>query len=234
MTVVAKIETDRVIEIGVCDELVNGMVRGRHFTIWGTNPFGSIIRIDGVGCNGRGWKKRSGIASVTVIQGPEGDEVGNIVKPMTGKEVTKVMEVRNGLISSMAVDHIVMVDTVHREQNVGVSDGGVVSRTIAELVFKEEDFAKCATKQDLGIKGFTRSCKGGESVVVGGCSVNMDDMVEKDGNVGSREGKARNGEPLERCNVDFGPNKEMGSVVRLGMVDMLDGEEQTVKGLDED
>ena len=103
-----------------------------------------------------------------------------------------------------------------------MSNSGVVSRTIAELVFKEEDFAKCATKQDLSIEGFTRSCKGGESIVVGGCSVNMDNMLEKDGNVGSSKCKARNGEPLERCNVDFGPNKEMGSAVRLGMVDMLD------------
>ena len=114
-----------------------------------------------------------------------------------------------------------------------MSNGGVVSRTIAELVFKEEDFTKGATKQDLGIKGFTRCCKRGESVVVGGYSVNMDDMVEKDGDIGSSKCKARNGEPLERCNVDFDPNKEMGSVVRLGMVYMLDGEEQIVKGLDE-
>ena len=113
MTVVAKIETDRVIEIGVCDKLVNGVARGRHVTIWGTNPFGSIIGIDGVGCYGRGWKERMGISSVTVIQGPEGDEVGNIVKPMTGKEITKVMEVRNVLISNMAVDDIVMVNPGH-------------------------------------------------------------------------------------------------------------------------
>ena len=70
---------------------------------------GSIIGIDGKS----GWKERSGISSVTVIQGSEGDEVGNIVKPMTGEEVTKVMEVSNGLISSMAVDRIVVVDTVH-------------------------------------------------------------------------------------------------------------------------
>ena len=114
-----------------------------------------------------------------------------------------------------------------------MSDGGVVSRTIAELVFKEEDFAKCATKQDLSIKGFTRSCKGGESIVVGGCSVNMDDMVEEDGDIGSSKGKAGNGEPLERGNIDFGPNKEMGSMVRLGMLYMLDCEEQIVQCLDE-
>ena len=110
MTVVAKIETDRVIEIGVCDELVSGMVRRRYFTIGGTNPCGSIIGIDGIGCYG---KERIWISSITVIQGPEGDEVGNIVKPMTGKEITKVMEVRNVLISNMAVDDIVMVDTGH-------------------------------------------------------------------------------------------------------------------------
>ena len=48
-----------------------------------------------------------------VIQGPEGDEVGNIIKPMTGEEITKVMEVRNVLISNMAVDDIVMVNTGH-------------------------------------------------------------------------------------------------------------------------
>ena len=71
---------------------------------------------------------------------------------------------------------------------------------MAELVFQEENFAKCATKQDLGIEGFTRSCKGGKGVVVGGCSVNMNNMLEKDGNVGSSKGKARNSEPLERCN----------------------------------
>ena len=104
---------------------------------------------------------------------------------------------------------------------------------MAELVFQEEDFAKCATKQDLSIEGFTRSCKGGKGVVVGGCSVNMNNMLEKDGNVGSSKGKARNSEPFERCNVDFGPNKEMGSTVRLGMVDVLDSEEQIVKGLKE-
>ena len=113
MTVVAKIKTDRVIEIGVCDELVNGMVRERNVTIWRTNPCGIISGIDGVGCYGRGWKERMGISSITVIQGPEGDEVGNIVKPMTGKEITKVMEVRNVLISNMAVDDIVMVNTGH-------------------------------------------------------------------------------------------------------------------------
>ena len=164
MTVVAKIETYRVIEIGVSDELVNGMFRGRQFAIWGTNLFGNIIRIDGVGCDGRGGKERIGITSVTVIQGPEGDEVGKIVKSMTGEEITKVMEVRNVLISSMAVDHIVMVNTL--------CNGGVVSRTVAELVFKEEDFATCATRQNLSIKGFARSCKGGESIVVGVFSVN--------------------------------------------------------------
>ena len=109
-----------------------------------------------------------------------------------------------------------------------MSDGGVVSRTIAELVFKEENFAKCATKQDLSI-GVHEELQRGEKC----CCWRLDDMVEKDGNVGSRKGKARNGEPLERCNVDFSPNKEMGSVVRLGMVDMLDGEEQIVKGLNE-
>ena len=47
-TVVAKIETDRVIEIGVSDKLVDGMFGGSYFAIWGTNPFGVIIRIDGV------------------------------------------------------------------------------------------------------------------------------------------------------------------------------------------
>ena len=47
-TVVAKIETDRVKKIGVSDKLVNGMCGGRHVAIWGSNPFGGIIRIDGV------------------------------------------------------------------------------------------------------------------------------------------------------------------------------------------
>ena len=61
----------------------------------------------------------------------------------------------------------------------------------------------------------------------------MDDMVEKDGNVGSSESKARNGEPLERCNIDFGPNKEMGSMVRLGMVNVLNCKKQVVKCLEE-
>ena len=96
---------------------------------------------------------------------------------------------------------------------------------MAELVFQEEVFAKCATKQDVSFEGFTRSCKGGKGVVVGGCSVNMDNMVEEDGNVGGSKCKAGNGKPLEKCNVDFGPNKEMGSAVRLSMVDMLDSEE---------
>ena len=113
MTVVAKIEADRVIEIGVSDKLVDGIFAGSHFAIWGTNPFGSIMRIDGVGCYCCGGKGRSEITGVTVIQGPEGDEVGKIVKSMTGEEITKVMEVRNGLIGRMAVNHIVMVDTVH-------------------------------------------------------------------------------------------------------------------------
>ena len=90
-----------------------------------------------------------------------------------------------------------------------MSNGGVVSRTIAKLVFKEEDFATCAAKQNLSIKGFTRCCKGGKSNVVGVFSVNMDNMVEKDGTIGSSESKAGNGKPLKRCNVDFGPNKEM-------------------------
>ena len=54
-----------------------------------------------------------GITGIAVIQGPEGDEIGNIIKPMTGDEITKVMEVRTGLISSIAVDPIVMVDTVN-------------------------------------------------------------------------------------------------------------------------
>ena len=53
------------------------------------------------------------ITSVAVIQGPEGDKVGNIVEPMTGEEITKVMEVRKRLIGSMVLDHIMMVDTMH-------------------------------------------------------------------------------------------------------------------------
>jgi len=53
MTVVAKIETDRVIKIGVSDELVDGMFKGNNCAIGGTNPFSCIMRIDGVGCNSR-------------------------------------------------------------------------------------------------------------------------------------------------------------------------------------
>ena len=70
-----------------------------------------------------------GITGVAVIQRPEGDEVGNIIKPMTWEEITKVVEVRNRLIGSMAVDHILMVDTVHGEQNIGMSDCRWVSGT---------------------------------------------------------------------------------------------------------
>ena len=103
-----------------------------------------------------------GITGIAVIQGPEGDEMGNIIKPMTREEITKVMEVRNGLISSMAVDYIVMVDTMHGYQNIGMSDGRVVSRTIAKLVFKDEDFATCSAKQNMSVEGFTRCCKGGK------------------------------------------------------------------------
>ena len=73
----------------------------------------------------------------------------------------------------------------------------------------------------------------GESIVVGICSVNMDNMVEKDVNIGSSESKAGDGEPLERCNVDFGPNKKIGSMVRLGMVNMLNCEVQIVECLEE-
>jgi len=177
MTVVAKIDTDRVIEIGVSNELVNGMFGGSNFAIWGTNPFCCIMRIDGVGCNSCCGEKRMGITGVAVIQGPEGEEI------------TKVMEVRNRLIGSMAVDHIVMVDTVHGEQNIRMSDCRWVSGTIAELVFKEEDFATCSAKQDMGIEGFTRRDKEGKSIVGGIFSVNMDNMVEKDGNI--RGSKAR-------------------------------------------
>ena len=53
MTVVAKTETDRVIKIGVSDELVDGMFGGNNFAIGGTNPFSCIMRIDEVGCNSR-------------------------------------------------------------------------------------------------------------------------------------------------------------------------------------
>ena len=38
----------------------------------------------------------------------------------------------------------------------------------------------------LEYRGVHEELQRGKSVVVGGCSVNMDDMVEKDGNVGSR------------------------------------------------
>ena len=85
----------------------------------------------------------------------------------------------------------------------------------------------------LDYQGVHEELQRGESIVVGGCSVNMDDMVEEDGDIGSSKGKAGNGEPLERGNIDFGPNKEMGSMVRLVMVYMLDCEEQIVQCLDE-
>ena len=115
-----------------------------------------------------------------------------------------------------------------------MSDGRVVSRTMAKLVFKEEDFATCSAKQSMSVEGFTRRCKGGKSIVVGIVSVNMDNMLEEDGNIGSSKSKAgEDGEPLVRCNVDFGPNKEMGSMVRLGMVNMLNCKEQIVECLEE-
>ena len=92
----------------------------------------------------------------------EQDAIWYIIKPMTGEEITKVMEVRNRLINSIAVDHIVMVDTVHGEQDIGMSDCRVISRTIAEHVFKEENIATCSAKQDMGIEGFKRRNKGGK------------------------------------------------------------------------
>jgi len=67
-----------------------------------------------------------------------------------------------------------------------MSDGRVVSRTIAELVFKEEDFATCSAQQDMGVEGFTRR--------------NMDNMVEKDSNIGSSKSKAGYGKTLQRTN----------------------------------
>ena len=139
---------------------------------------------------------------------------------MTGEEITKVMEVRKRVIGSMAVDHIVMVNTVHREQDIGMSDCRVVSRTIA------------GPKQDMGVDGFTRHYKGGKSIVVGIFSINMDNMVEKDGNIGTSKSKAGDGKTLEGCNVDFDSNKKMGSMVRLGMVNMLDCKEQIVQCLE--
>ena len=60
----------------------------------------------------------------------------------------------------------------------------------------------------------------------------MENMVEKEGNIGSSKSKAGDGKPLERCNVDFGPSKKMGSMVRLGMANMLDCEEQIVQCLE--
>ena len=85
----------------------------------------------------------------------------------------------------------------------------------------------------LEYRGGHEGLQRGESIVVGIFSINMENMVEKEGNIGSSKSKAGDGKPLERCNVDFGPNKEMGSAVRLGMVDMLDSEEKLVKGLNE-
>ena len=116
-----------------------------------------------------------GITSVAVIW----DKIGNIVEPMTGEEITKVMEVRNRLIGSMVLDHIMMVDTMHGGQNIGMGDCGLVSRTIAELVFKEEDFATCSSQEDVIIEWFTRRNKGVKSIVLGISSVNIDDIVEE-------------------------------------------------------
>ena len=104
-----------------------------------------------------------------------------------------------------------------------MSDGRVVSGTIAELVFKEEDFATCSAEEDMSFEGCTRRNKGGKIF-----RVNIGNMVEEDGNVWSSKSKAGDGEPLERCNVDFSPNKKMESMVRLGMVNMLNCEEQVV------
>ena len=64
-------------------------------------------------------------------------------------------------------------------------------------------------------------------------SINMDNVVEEDGYGRSSESKTWYGEPLECCNIDFGPNKEMGSMVRLGMVNMLNCEEQLMECLQE-
>ena len=137
MTVVAKIESE---------ELVDGMFGGNNFAIGGTNPFACISRI----------------TSVAVIQSPEGDEVGNISNLLTGEEITKVMEVRNRLISSMAVDHIVMVDTVHGEQDIGMSNGRVVSRTIAELVFWRRTLQRARPSRTWVSRGSRGVTKGGK------------------------------------------------------------------------
>ena len=73
-----------------------------------------------------------------------------------------------------------------------MGDCGLVSRTIAELVFKEEDFATCSSQEDVIIEGFTRRNKGGKSIVLGISSVNIDDIVE------------------ERCNVESGKHGQVG------------------------
>jgi hypothetical protein len=68
---------------------------------------------------------------------------------------------------------------------------------MAELVFKEEDFATRSAEKDLIIERFTRRDKGGKSSVVGIFSINMDNIVEEDGYGWSSESKAGYSEPLE-------------------------------------
>jgi hypothetical protein len=80
----------------------------------------------------------------------------------------------------------------------------------------------------LIIERFTRRDKGGKGISMGILSINMDNIVEEDGYGWSSESKTSYSETLERCNVDFGPNKEMGSMVRLGMMNVLDGKEQVM------
>ena len=137
------------------------------------------------------------ITSVAVIQGPEGDKVGNIVEPMTGEEITKVMKMGKRFISSMAVDHIVMVNTGHGQQDIRMSNCWLMSGTITELVFEKEDFATCSAQEDLLIERLTRRDKGGKCIIMGILSINMDNIVEEDGYGWSSKSKAGDSEPLE-------------------------------------
>jgi len=80
---------------------------------------------------------------------------------------------------------------------------------------------------------FTRRDKGGKCIIMGILSINMDNIVKEDGYGWSSKSKAGNSEPLEGGNVDFGPNKEMGSMIRLGMMNMLNCKEQIIECLQE-
>ena len=97
----------------------------------------------------------------------------------------------------MAVDHIVMVNTGHGQQDIRMSNCWLMSWTITELVFEKEDFATCSAQEDLLIERLTRRDKGGKCIVIGIFSVNMDNIIKEDGYGRSSESKTGYSEPLE-------------------------------------